>query len=326
MCLHPFTINSKKGNNYYTDKRQQVECGSCLACRAKKVEWLKTLGNWNWNKYGTASFITLTYSNEALIKLNRLITLPDGTIRPTCNYQDGTKYLDRIKKQIIKNKINSKAFNKDFKYIMATEYGEKFDRCHIHIIIFGIDHIEGKSLLTEKWKYGIVDIGELRPGGIAYIAEYLMKNYMDKITDKAFEKIGIEKPKVKHSKNFENGFIENKKQELIENKSCFLKKGKKIGIPTYYKNKYNMKKFAKTFENEKIEMSQQNWIRKGKKPTKEQIEEFIKHKTKIKHKQLIEKMRQKNKGIFEEHKMNYDKLAIEALDRDDNGLPNWVPF
>lgn len=298
MCLKPFKIYDSK--NKYSDKFiAEVECGSCLACRTKKVSWLKTLGNWNWNKFGVASFVTLTYSNESLINLGRLVTLPDGTIRPTVCYKDGVKYLDRIKKEIIRKKINSKAFNKDFKYLMCTEYGEKYDRCHIHVIIFGIDHIEGRGLLKSNWKYGIVDVGELRPGGIQYVSEYLTKNYMDKLFDQQFEKMGLEKPRVKHSKNFENGFIEAKIKEIKENKSSYVEKNKKMPIPYYYKEKYNMDKFAKTFEDEIYLMKQQNWNRRGKSPSKESREAFVERRNQMKFKDMVEKKRSKGEGVVE---------------------------
>lgn len=61
--------------------------------------------------------------------------------------------------------------NFEIRYYAVGEYGSRTKRPHYHIIMFNISKNDAEIIL-EKWHYGNVDIGEVNPSSIHYIAKY----------------------------------------------------------------------------------------------------------------------------------------------------------
>lgn len=299
-CIRPLLVKNK---NQKIGGYQEVACGTCLMCRMLKATWNEILGNYEWNKFSTASYITLTYTNADLINLGRIVTLDDGTVRATNRYKDGVEFVDRIKKHIIYHKLESPALNPKMKYIMATEYGEETERNHIHLVIFGLDYKIGDKLIREKWNYGIEKILPLQSGGIRYVSEYLMKNWIDRKAEKILEKQGIEAPKCKHSKGLGSELFEKNLDYIRTHNGCIKWHGKNLPIPSYYARKFNIirtpdfKETKKLMRELEIEIIDKNLGRY----TKEQIDHFRKERVQILNKIKIEEIRRKGGIAFDEN-------------------------
>lgn len=174
MCLNPKWIY-KKGNykesNYRGNKGDFYEigtyskCGHCEQCIAEKAN--------NWvirNKYESEAnekkcFITLTYKNNPIILVRK-------------DFQD---FMKRLRINLIRSGYKNK-----IRMFEAGEYGEKSNRPHGHIIIYGWEandlnylginkkeNILYKSKLIEKtWGLGRTSYQKFDEHEAPYIALY----------------------------------------------------------------------------------------------------------------------------------------------------------
>lgn len=323
MCQNDFYIINpiQKKRRWKETKFLKIACRRCLFCRIDKTTWIQDAGNWEWNHYGTASFATLTYDPINLVKMKRQRYLEDGEIRYTCRYQDGVEWIDRVRKHIINHGLNSKTLNRNFKYLMATEYGEQDQLPHIHAILFGIDFKIGAKLLDEKWGHGFIDVKPLLNGGIRYVSEYIMQEKFGKDAEETFDRWGLEQPKVKHSKGYGGGLIKEQLEFIKEHNGQYMSsKGILRPIPQYYKEKYNLpthteaKKLIKQYEMHNI------------KPTQENLAKWGDIWRKMRYAEEINKMRNNGHGITEEQQARnwqIDEMATRALNLDDGDI---IPF
>lgn len=94
----------------------------------------------------------------------------------------------------------------NLRYYYSGEYGEKYNRPHYHICLFGIDFMDKKhtdttdtgyklyesQILEKLWPFGRHSIGELNWETAAYTARYIMKKINGKKQKKHYEKIDYE--------------------------------------------------------------------------------------------------------------------------------------
>lgn len=234
MCLYPrFFINRKykvtKKNNgdvpTLLDTRVKyvpIGCGNCIECRRQKAnEWRVRLHEEiKVHKYNY--FITLTFSNESLEKLNEKYEINDINEIATKAIR---LFTERYRKE----------YKKALKHWFVTELGQtKSERVHIHGIIFSEFPINNKWL-EKFWKYGHCDTGKyVNSRTINYIIKYIMK-----IDEKHKDYM----PKILTSKGIGNKYITEYKKKYHKYKGkdtkdyYILPDGKKIQLPIYYRNK-----------------------------------------------------------------------------------------
>lgn len=233
-----------QGYMYY-----RVPCGWCLNCRIDRRNWLEDSINYEYhNLYkDVGAFVTLTYDNynilnnivyEYDINGNKKIKL-DNKKRPllTVKLNDGIKYIKRIREKIRYNNLDCPVMRKDFKYIICTEYGEKRNRCHIHLLLLGLHYKQAWSLINGCWKKGIVDSGPIKNGGIRYVVDYMDKLPKGKQLQEQFNDIGLEPPKLKHSKGLGKILIFDNLDYILKNDLCYPVGAfnKNRPIPMYWK-------------------------------------------------------------------------------------------
>lgn len=117
-------------------------------------------------------FVTLTYDNEHIPS--------DGGLRR----DDLTKFLKRLRKN----------GGRRFRYYGCGEYGDKSDRPHYHLLLFGYDFADKRHLfqsspgnvvyesefLADTWGKGLCSTGSLTFESAAYTARYVMKKWKGK--------------------------------------------------------------------------------------------------------------------------------------------------
>jgi len=175
----------------------------------------------------TGQFVTLSFSNEELIKLEEEIKAEYPKIE---GYD-----LDNEVATLATHRFREnwrKETGKSPKHWLITELGQKkTERIHIHGIIWNRD----KKMIIKKWVYGNVYIGDYVNGATAnYIVKYVHKvdmihpNYKPKILTSP----AIGKGYIKGSTLERNKYRGDKTREYYE-----TRQGYKMNLPIYYRNK-----------------------------------------------------------------------------------------
>lgn len=237
MCLYPKLIINKKytetkKNNYnppeLKDERIKyvpVACGKCIECmKAKKREWATRLKE-EIKETKNGKFITLTFSNESILKLKKDI-IESNSYYIESN-QIATLAVRRFLERWRKN------FKTSVKHWLITELGHQgTERIHLHGLLFTN---EKDKKIQEIWKYGYIYVGKyVNQQTINYISKYINK------TDFQHKNY---KPKILCSKGIGRGYIQKKENIKFnqykenETKETYTdEKGYKTGLPTYYRN------------------------------------------------------------------------------------------
>lgn len=180
-----------------------IPCGRCRGCRLHKASiWADRLLA-ELQYHDEASFITLTY-NDTNLPPRRLYWTDDGKLKLSPIHslvlKDVQDFMKRLRKKFKDKKI---------RFYLAGEYGEKHQRPHYHIILFGVDFHEDRvfkkningfphwesETLNKLWNKGYCDIAQVSWNDCAYVARYCMKKSIDSdyVYDSSiYEKLGFE--------------------------------------------------------------------------------------------------------------------------------------
>lgn len=216
-CLHPV---------YLKDQKILVPCNQCIQCKIQRSK------DWSVRIMHEASyhlesvFITLTYNDDYLPK-------------------DGSLVKDEISKFV-------KAFRKrekdlKIKYYGCGEYGEKYQRPHYHIILFGVPEsrfqVAGKiynsknrkweTAYTHKaWKKGIIHVGYVEPDSARYVTDYVQKTYSKKYAKEVYGK--REQPYSRMSKGIGERYAQEHAEQIKKSLNITVG-GKNMGLCKYYR-------------------------------------------------------------------------------------------
>lgn len=223
-CLAPITVHGTEYN-----------CGRCINCRINYTSnWALRL-LYELSNNDSASFVTLTYSDE---------------YRP---YELRKKDLqDFFKRLRINMKRKYHEFTPKIRYYACGEYGSMTKREHFHAIIFGLDYSndDHRKILIDSWPWcesWLFDksrgrnsaMQEVTPDDIAYVTGYVQKKYTG---SKAEEEYGKKQPPYcTCSQGLGLDFALKNKDRLLKNGFTYYK-GHKIGIPRYFCEKFGVKK------------------------------------------------------------------------------------
>lgn len=145
----------------------QIPCGQCVGCRVdRKKEWALRLSH-EMKGHERSCFVTLTYAPESL---------PRG----------GTLVKRHI--QLFMKSLRQKIAPTKIRYFACGEYGDKFDRPHYHVIIFGWEPSDGKlhskqpnyslytsDILSRIWQKGYILYSAASIENCSYVASYTVK-------------------------------------------------------------------------------------------------------------------------------------------------------
>ena len=199
MCKNPYMKNengiTKSARDWSFEARiagTPFPCGQCLHCRINKARtWtlrivLESL------MHKESSFWTLTYEDEKCPVIFKKDGTYDYTLKP-------------IHMQAWMKSIRSKIAPEKIRFFGVGEYGDKTERPHYHVILFGMSTLQAAKL-SNTWKHGYVHIGEINQDSARYISGYVTKK-LDKNNPqlggrcpeymRSSRKPGIGKPAVK---------------------------------------------------------------------------------------------------------------------------------
>lgn len=219
LKLYPKTEMFRYDHKLYLEKYplgyMEVPCGKCLSCRiARAREWALRLQHER-EYWESACFLTLTYSDENLPS--------NGSISKSVLQL----FFKRLRKKIHPGRI---------RYYACGEYGEKFGRPHYHAIIYGlpIDYD-----FASVWPYGLTHSGFVSYDSCRYVAQYIDKKYYGEKAEEVYLSKGLEVPFQISSQGLGLRYALSDSDRIIKN--LFIpSRGKKVGIPRYYKKKLNI--------------------------------------------------------------------------------------
>lgn len=237
MCLYPrlirnrkYTANKKNGGIIPEVKDRRVlmvpvGCGKCIECKKQKArEWqVRLQEDIRVNK--NAKFVTLTFNERELIKLENSIKKLKGYDRDNEVCRKAVRrFTERWRKK----------YKKTVRHWLVTELGsQNTERVHMHGLLWTD---EPKEVIQERWHYGNVWVGDYVNGKtINYIVKYVNKvdkahkEYNSRIyTSKGIGRDYIHRSDIKRNEYNENG-------ETIE--TYKTRQGTELALPIYYRNK-----------------------------------------------------------------------------------------
>lgn len=231
MCLYPklvpnrhFQANKKNGG-FIPECRDErlrsvwAKCGWCIECRQQRArEWQVRLSI-EIEKTSSARFMTMTYSPEALDKLERICP-------------EGPNEVARHSVRLFLRRWNRK-YGCTVKHWLVTELGhEGTERLHLHGFLWTDLPC---SEIEAIWSYGFVDTGEyVNQTSVTYCVKYVSKidEKHPEYISKVFASPGLGSIWIKTIDAQNNRF------NGINTKEYFrLPNGQKINLPQYFKRK-----------------------------------------------------------------------------------------
>ena len=197
------------------DEEMEVACGQCLGCRldysrmwAMRIVHESTLHELD----GGNCFVTLTYRDRLECDEDQLANgyhVPDDWSLNKKHFQD---FMKRLRKRFEPQKI---------RFFHCGEYGNVCEhridlervgcplcsvgRPHYHAALFNCNFSDLESygsqngelrytsrVLSDTWKYGFVDVGELNFASAAYIARYVLKKVTGPKADDHYMRIDLD--------------------------------------------------------------------------------------------------------------------------------------
>ena len=285
MCLYPrlirnrkYTKNKKNGGVIppISDKRVlmvPVGCGKCIECKKQKARnWqVRLQEDIRVNK--NAKFVTYTFSEHELQKLDNEIKGLSGYDRDNeiCRLAV-RRYTERWRKK----------YGRTLRHWLVTELGhQNTERVHMHGIVW-TDEVKD---IKEIWKYGNIWIGEyVSAKTINYIVKYVNKVDESHKTynSKIFTSQGIGSEYVNRRDSGRNKY---KKDKTIE--TYKTREGVELALPVYYRNKIYNEEQREALWLEKLD-KEERYVCGVKVDISQGEEEYYK---------LLEMMRQKNKRL-----------------------------
>lgn len=303
MCLYPRLIKNPK---YIANKKNggvippvrdirvlhvPIGCGKCMECKRKKArEWqVRLQEDLRINK--NAYFVTYTFSNEELHKLENEIDkniLGYDRDNEVCRLAI-RRYTERWRKK----------YKSTLRHWLVTELGSKnTERVHIHGIVWTKYYKD----IEKIWKYGKTYIGEyVNDKTINYIVKYVNKvdQKHKQYNSKIFTSKGIGKNYINRNDSKLNKY--NDKKETKE--TYTTRTGIKLGLPIYYRNKiYNDEEREKLWL-EKLDKGIR-WINGIKVDVSKDDKEYFK---------ILKEERARNKRLgYGDNQINWEQKIYET--------------
>lgn len=224
------TWSPKKLGSSVPVKSVTTPCKKCIECRLEySRQWAVRLTQ-EQALHDTSSFLTLTYDDE---------NLPEGQ----------TLVMDHVS-EFLKNLRASLAYEEEKKvrFYACGEYGEKFQRPHYHMILFGEDFQKDRyeiersdkdeqqwqsPSLTQLWGRGRAVIGTCTFESAAYVARYVTKKISGEGQHAHYGVRSPESARMSRRPGIGRDWFEKNKIDLI-NHDNIISRGRKMRPPQTY--------------------------------------------------------------------------------------------
>lgn len=225
QCIKPVRITKNLSPQDFPDGLL-VPCGQCIACRiSKRREWtIRMLHELEDHK--ESCFVTLTYSEN---------NVPENK---SLKKEDLQKFMKRLRKSL-------EPTGRKIRYFACGEYGDKTERPHYHLIIFGLGlKNEDRSYIMDAWPYcdwsnrhiRNKSFGLVEPDSVRYVAQYIDKKFTGDKANVEYTKKGREPCFRCLSLGIGKNWCDKNRDQIIQSKKITFK-GIPMQLPRYYINR-----------------------------------------------------------------------------------------
>lgn len=145
LCIRPFRKPSA-----------EFGCGQCLPCRINRRRTWACRIHLEAICYPESSFVTLTY-DEAHV--------PENGSLSAGHWREFTKGIG-------------------YRYFGCGEYGDRTNRPHYHLVLFGLRPSEAEDFCSARWPYGFVCVRPYSSAHGLYVAAYTTKKLTSRDDDR----------------------------------------------------------------------------------------------------------------------------------------------
>lgn len=217
-----------------------VPCGKCIGCRLDQAKaWTVRCVN-EASLHNANCFVTLTYNNDNV----PLIVEGDEVMGVTLHQPHVQKFMKALRNLIYPVKI---------RFFCCGEYGEKLQRPHYHLILFGYDFPDktewkksGKEtlyrskLLEKCWKFGYSSVANFSWDCAAYVARYCTKKIGGKKAFLHYKGAEKEFSTMSRRPGIARDWIEKYKDDVYPHDYVVISGGKQLKPPRYYDKIYDI--------------------------------------------------------------------------------------
>lgn len=207
----------------------KIACGQCVGCRLERSrQWAVRCVHEN-KMHDVSWFVTLTYDDDHL---------PQGG---TLVKRDLQLFMKRLRK----------ARNEKIRFYACGEYGDRTQRPHYHLLLFGVDFPDRRLRKRSASGYDYYDSAELRklwPAGqnivgavtfesAAYVARYVMKKITGDVAEWHYSGREPEFQLMSRRPGIGYPWLVKYGSETYRDDSCIIR-GKEVKPPRYYDCKW----------------------------------------------------------------------------------------
>lgn len=302
MCLYPrlirnrkYTVTKKNKGNVPEAKDQRVlvvpvGCGKCIECKKQKARNWQVRLTEDIRDNTNGKFITLTFDEKELQKLDNEIKDLSGYDRDNeiCRLAV-RRFLERWRKK----------YKKSVRHWIVTEIGgNRTERVHMHGILWtDVDTATIESI----WKYGNIWIGDyVNAKTVNYIVKYVNKvdEKHKEYNSKIFTSKGIGANYLRRRDSERNKYKKGKTIETYK-----TREGLELALPIYYRNKIYSDDEKEKLWLEKLD-KEERWVCGVRVDIANGDEEYYK---------LLDYKRKMNKRLgYGDDKINWELKRYEA--------------
>lgn len=269
-----YEIENLKDGAY--NKHEIIPCGKCIGCRLENSRQWANRGFLEGQLWENNWFVTLTYDDENIPKLEYIETSKGYTFTEDENWggtlepKDIHTFMNTLR-QIMKREYGETGI----RYMLCGEYGGTTERPHYHIIFFNLNlpletffeprvinkEIYFRNKVIERaWDKGISNISEASWNNIAYTARYITKKINGLESEEIYASKGQDQKEFFRASNRPGigfGYYEKYKHKIYEKDQILIKN--KAGIVPSKPPKYFDKLYEKEYPEQwkKIKLQRQ---------------------------------------------------------------------
>lgn len=177
-----------------------VPCGRCAGCRLGRAQAWALRCQHEASLHDENCFLTLTYDDEEMPVVAR------GEVTPRRFFSTGVGTLHYPHVQKFIRSLRKEVAPKRFSFLCAGEYGERTNRPHYHVLLFG--HRFERSLdfsragvpgrlgespaLGKWWPYGNHFVGELTVQSASYVSQYCLKKVYGRAAVEFYDVVDVD--------------------------------------------------------------------------------------------------------------------------------------